>query len=229
MLTYIETKIPGRQPIKLVDYFDSFKWYYPNCELETKTWCVNNIQPDWNILDCGANIGYYSILFSQLSPDGQIFAFEPTPTVVKLENNLYFNKTDNVKVIKKALSNKVGNYIDDIYQVWGDFPLHDRFEFTTIDNFVLETNIDKIDLIKIDVDSYDFEVLMGAENTIKEYNLFIIVELNHALHLRNQNLYQVLKWMEGRGYISTEVYDTENFLFKKGMVSKSNNKITIFF
>ena len=64
----IKTNVPGMAPIELVSYYDEFLFYYPDCELQTKAWFVEHAQADWVYLDCGANIGYYSILFSRLSP-----------------------------------------------------------------------------------------------------------------------------------------------------------------
>src|SRR5689334_25230754 len=62
------TLVPGAQPIELIDYNPSFADYYPECELQTKRWFVENVGKDWVIFDVGANIGYYSILFSRLAP-----------------------------------------------------------------------------------------------------------------------------------------------------------------
>ena len=53
----VETAIPGRDPIELVSFYEEFRDYYPQCELETKRWFVDHIRPDWWIFDVGANIG----------------------------------------------------------------------------------------------------------------------------------------------------------------------------
>src|SRR5262245_36732941 len=62
----IYTHVPGAPPIELVDYYPEFASYYPECELQTKRWFVENVKSDWTIFDAGANVGYYSILFSRL-------------------------------------------------------------------------------------------------------------------------------------------------------------------
>lgn len=61
------SKVNGRQEIKLLKYYKEFSAYYPNCEMKTKKWFVENAKPDWVYIDAGANVGIYSILFSQLS------------------------------------------------------------------------------------------------------------------------------------------------------------------
>ena len=225
----ITTLIPGSKPIELIDYYDCFKDYYLECELETKSWFVRNIDKDWCIFDCGANIGYYSILFSRFAPKGSIYAFEPTPSIKKLQTNLEHHKISNVTIINNALSDKCGTFIDDVYQIWGEPPLQIPFNFITIDSFVEEYGISRLDCIKIDVDSYDFAVLRGAEKTIFKFNPYIMVELNHALNVRNENIIQVLNWMHSKGYETTEVYDSENFLFKKNLPHQNTASIAIYF
>jgi len=149
MKNVIYTKVPNFGNIELVDYYDEFLNYYPDCELETKKWIVDNCKDDWIILDCGANIGYYTILFAKLSNKGKVYAFEPTDTIEKLKNNLKHHKITNVKVIHKALSDITGVKKDKIYKIWGKEPEFKNFEFITIDDFIKVENISKIDLIKI--------------------------------------------------------------------------------
>lgn len=229
-MKYIETKVPGRKSIKLIDYYESFVSYYPECELETKSWFVNNVQRDWVVFDCGANIGYYSILFSQLADKGKVFSFEPSKqTIEKLQRNLKYNKISDVTVISKALSDRSGVFVDNIYHLWGSPPLKQHFDFITIDDFIKTKKIKRLDCIKIDVDSYDFSVLRGAKDTIKRFDPYIMVELNHALNLRQENVIQALQWMQEQGYEHVEVYDEENFLFKKSVVSNQKKNINIIF
>ena len=48
----------------------------------------------------------------------------------------------------------------------------------TGDDFVKEFNIDKVDIIKIDVDGFDFEVLQGFKEVIINHNPYIQFELS---------------------------------------------------
>jgi len=100
----VETSIPGREPIELVAYYDELRDYYAQCELETKRWFVDHVRADWSIFDVGANIGYYTILFSQLAPHGRVFAFEPTATAAMLRANLAHNNVGNAEIHEVAFS-----------------------------------------------------------------------------------------------------------------------------
>lgn len=213
----IQTKVPGTDPIELVAYYKEFVWYYPECELNSKAWFVQNAKPDWVILDCGANVGYYSVLFSRLVPSGKVYAFEPTSTMDFMLANLEHNKAKhNVECFRVALGEKKGLSRDPIYRIWGQTPEKNEVQFTTIDEFVAEHKLPRVDCIKIDVDSYDFEVLKGAKETLLAMDPYVVVELNHALNLRGKSNTEALSWMAQLGYRNTLTIDYENFVFKRG-------------
>lgn len=211
----ITTNVPNRAPIELVSYYESFLWYYPNCELNTKGWFVSNAHPDWVYLDCGANIGYYSILFSQLSSSGWVHAFEPTDTFDMLQKNISHNGVSNITLHRVAVGARSGEYQDKIFRVWGQEPEELSYPFTTLDDFVEESNLPRLDCIKIDVDSFDFEVLKGARETLLRYNPWVVVELNHALNLRGHNNMEALEWLAGLGYKEALVLDNDNFILRR--------------
>lgn len=63
-----------------------------------------------NVIDLGANIGYYTLLFSRLVGDkGKVFAFEPEPKNFSvLKRNVELNNYKNVILVQKAVSNTNG-------------------------------------------------------------------------------------------------------------------------
>ena len=212
----IETVIPGRAAIELVSFYEELRSYYPLCELETKRWFVDNVQPDWWIFDIGANVGYYSILFGQLAPKGRVLSFEPTSTAKMLRENLQHNGIANAEVHDVALGAVTGVHEDRIFRMWGGDGDVKDYPFYRLDDFVTEKKPDRVDCIKIDVDSFDFEVLRGAEQTLARYNPVIVVELNHALARRNQSAGEALAWLAQRGYRQALVLDNDNFVLQQG-------------
>ena len=61
------------------------------------------------VLDVGANIGWFSVLFGKALPRGTIHAFEPIPsTFVTLTQNLKLNRVANVKPYNIALTDRNG-------------------------------------------------------------------------------------------------------------------------
>lgn len=225
----IETTIPGREPIELVSFYDQFRDYYPQCELQTKRWFVDNIQSDWWIFDVGANIGYYTILFAQLAHRGRVLAFEPTTTAAMLRQNLQHNRIGNAEVHEIALGATTGRHEDKIFRIWGSEGELKTYPFYRLDDFIDERQPERVDCIKIDVDSYDFEVLRGAERTLLERDPVVVVELNHALAKRSQSAGEALAWLAGRGYRNALVLDHDNFVLQRSprLVSQSRNSGTL--
>ena len=211
----IYTLVPNRPAIELVAYYSNFEWYYPECELQTKRWFVEHIQPDWVIFDAGANIGYYTILFSQLAPQGKVFAFEPTETIKLLQENLDHHRCTNVISLPLALGKVSGAIEDDIFRIWGEAPERQVYQFSTVDDVVAQLKLDRIDCMKIDVDSFDFEVLRGAEATLRRYDPWVVVELTYALAKRNQSVPEALQWLYSLGYRHAHVLDHENYVVRR--------------
>jgi FkbM family methyltransferase len=210
------TEVPGRGPIRLVAYYEELAGYYPNCELKTKRWFVENAGRDWVYLDCGANVGYYALLFSELSPEGHVYAFEPTATHAMLLANLRDNAAGNVVAERLALGRASGTAEATLQRLWGHATERGAFPFTTVDDYVRERGIGRVDCIKVDVDSYDFDVLQGAQATLERFDPWIVVELTDlALTLRGQFTTEVLRWLAARGYGEGRVLEEANYLFRR--------------
>lgn len=206
----------GSRSFDFPRYFSTDAGWYMSAEWNTKQFFESVIKEDFTIIDAGAQIGMYAVPFSKLASKGTVYAFEPTDTVDLLKENLAHNNCDNVRVQNIALSNKDGRYLDKIFKIWSQNVVdHKEFNFTTIDTFVKNNNL-RVDLIKIDVDSYDYEVLLGCEKTLKDQNPIVVVELNSALEKRGFKPDDGINFMTSIGYNLQGILDGENFLFVKG-------------
>jgi len=70
----------------------------------------SQIKPGDVVIDVGANIGYYTLLFAKLvGPQGKVYAFEPHPdNFFLLKKNVDVNKYKNIIIEQKAVSNRAG-------------------------------------------------------------------------------------------------------------------------
>tara|TARA_Y100000310_G_scaffold329947_1_gene400696 strand:+ start:23568 stop:24101 length:534 start_codon:yes stop_codon:yes gene_type:complete len=114
------------------------------------------------IIDVGACIGYYILLFAKLvGPKGRVFAFEPEIKNFKiLKKNTQLNNLSNIVLVNKAVSDKEGKskfYVNK-YRV-GSHHLQNEFddrsyavevETITLDEFFKNYGRN-IDLIKMDI------------------------------------------------------------------------------
>lgn len=126
---------------------------------------VLNGLKDATIMDVGANIGVTVQHFRDYAK--KLYAFEPSPEHFEaLKKNKEFNKWDNVEVINKAISDKVGKMhlsqnssnrtCNSIVLNYGDQGTEvDTIDFETFFN---ENKIEKVDFMKFDVE--------GAEDLI---------------------------------------------------------------
>jgi len=201
--------------IKINNYYENDRNWHINAEADTRKFVQEIVRENFNIIDGGAQVGMYSLLFSLLVPNGKVYSFEPTETINFLNQNIELNQAKNIETLKIALSNKSGKFVDKIFKIWSQSVIEEQlFDFITIDDFVDQRDI-KVDLIKIDVDSYDYEVLLGAKKTLLEQNPIVIVELNHALEKRGFKTEDGINFMDEIGYKLDRVLDLENYIFIK--------------
>lgn len=144
------------------------------------------------ILDIGANIGFHTLYFAELtSISGKVLAFEPVPyNFEALKHNLELNLTSNVEIYNIALSNKNEQFkiSADIHSSNpGSFNLFDQNGNTLINcrigDEVLNL-IEKVDFIKIDVEGYEAFVIEGLIDTIKKYQPKIVFEFDRNYHIK---------------------------------------------
>ncbi|MEI6265394.1 MAG: FkbM family methyltransferase [Sphingobacteriia bacterium] len=141
------------------------------------------------MVDAGANMGYFSLIFLSNSLKGKLFAFEPNPSVSFLldKNMVQNNFTERAVIIKKALSATAENIpfnfgSSDKQSGWGhvDNNSPTYVEATTLDlNFL---NEEIIDILKIDVEGFEFEVLKGAKKLLSDKRIRnIFFEINDGM------------------------------------------------
>jgi FkbM family methyltransferase len=186
---------------------------YINYEKATADLFRNLIKSDWTVFDCGAKTGFFTLLFSEICETGIVHAFEPTSTFDMLVNNVNYWGITNTVLNKLALGEKSGQIEDNIYRIWGQPSERMVYEFITIDDYCEKNNIQKLDFMKVDVDSYDFELLKGAVKTLQTLKPIITIELNSGLNLRNTTEQEVIDWLTDMDYSLTHVTNDQNHTF----------------
>lgn len=173
------------------------------------------------ILDAGANVGYYSMLAAKrILPDGKVYSFEPVSSTFKaLKKNIELNGFKNVTPVNSGVSDSKGKlkiYVADITNtgtsslaLQGNFSgITEEADIITLDEFVVENKIDKIDLIKIDVEGCEYNALKGMEKLIrKEKPLMLIEIVDERLKLFNSSKEDVFKFFEDAGFYGYEILD----------------------
>ena len=168
-------------------------------------------------LDVGANIGALTLALSQVCRAGRVHAFEPAqPSFRFLQLNLARNRATNVIAHRLALLDRAGECELSYNREFtgGAFiSSHVRdgvaqtVEATTLDAWTQSVALDRLDLIKLDVEGSELRVLDGARGTIGRFRPTLIVELNPVTLRRMQqlsprDLYRRLRSLYGRGHVA---------------------------
>ena len=143
------------------------------------------------IIDIGANTGIYSLVAKTKNPTAIVHAFEPFPAIyTKLIKNININSF-NVHANCLAVSNYSGKAV--IYTADKDFaysvtvnqnlwvkdgePIQVHIETITLQDYIEKNKIDKIDLVKIDVETHEPEVMQGFAYYFQLFKPLLLIEI----------------------------------------------------
>jgi len=169
------------------------------------------------IIDAGANIGMASVYFAKKYPDAKIIAIEPEGENYKMLKRNTGNYK-NISTINAALwdmSGEVNLFGDtgDSTSTLGYVAENDRSTLTsiydyqkiqltkaiTVEEIILQFNIDSIDIFKIDIEGSEKEVFESCENWINKTNS-IIIELHERIKIGcNRAFYNNVKYFQQIG------------------------------
>lgn len=173
----------------------------------------NLLAPGDVFIDGGANFGIYTVVAAKLvGNSGKVFSFEPAvESYPILEKNIEINNFINTKAFQLGLSDHLGKakfyHIDNApnsYSLGAKSQQDTDFEeiaLTTIDHLVIQENIQRLDLIKLDVEGAEELVLRGAKIAIEKFRPKILFEIS-ATALNRINLTQdgVHEFFQGLKY-----------------------------
>jgi len=166
-------------------------------------------------IDVGANIGCVSIQWRKSNPTGRILAIEAHPlTVALLRANLALNAGADVVVVPAAVGSRDGTVeleIDrnnnSIARVVGShlqhveaYPSEERVtvDSVTLDSLVHRHALERIDLLKIDIEGFEAECLKGARDALTITDRVILEFHSEALRTECRRI------LEGQGFAVSE-------------------------
>ena len=171
-----------------------FNYYLGLVEYEDMAFLIHCLKKENVFIDCGANLGMYTILASKVLGSDTI-AFEPHPeTVTKFFSLLQINNvTHKVKIINKAIGNKIdevnfSNEKDALRRKVIKDKIYDqnssiKVKMTTLDNEI--SDIKKEFILKMDLEGFEYSALKGAALTLKNKNLKAIIVENNDKYNKN--------------------------------------------
>jgi FkbM family methyltransferase len=167
-------------------------------------------------VDVGANVGYYTLLAASLvGSSGRIIAFEPSPYAFrKLEETVRENSIPQIDAVPSGLGEvacerqlfmptRNGNHTPSMVPNDGGRPL--SVQVRRLDDYLDEQAIDRVDLMKIDVEGLEPNVIRGARKHIERGHIHaILCEFNQDwLAANNSSVAGLYEQLVSFGYKST--------------------------
>lgn len=164
---------------------------YSGVEREHQKVFSDLIKSGDTVIDVGANWGIHTLFMSKLvGPSGQVISIEPcSGTTTELLFNAKLNNCKNIIVKELAASEKNGEtflYIGDSSSIntiqasdgKSEYSEKIKVKIATLDSIVKEHGIDKVKLIKIDVEGAESKVLVGAKQILQNHRPYLIIDLH---------------------------------------------------
>lgn len=160
---------------------------------------LQQVKPGQTIVDLGAHIGYYAVLFGKLiGPTGKLFAYEAHPRAYSfLMDNLSINYLhDRAFAYHRAVYSRettlsfhaskrfLGN--SSIYPHDESYFRHyvDETETIPIQTIVLDDHLSElrsIDFIKMDMEGSEYQAFLGMERIVTKQAKTIVLEVNRNM------------------------------------------------
>lgn len=172
------------------------------------------------VLDLGCFRGFFVQEWVKVCPNATIHAFEPAPdTFSKLVER--WGEDARIRLVQAGIGAEQGEIefnssaekgyfnsflnVDDEALKRVNFSVNDmkkiKVPVTTLDTYVTEQNIQKIDLIKVDVQGFELNVLRGAaEKTLPMTDFWLIESGIERLYEGAPRFTEVIDFMMDRGF-----------------------------
>jgi FkbM family methyltransferase len=212
---------------------DEYIYMHRNWETHIGELIAKELKAGDVFVDIGANIGYFSLLASGVvGVSGRVIAFEPIKRVAEqFSRSVAKNGFQNVQIRQIALGNEKAEMKLSIVpgNVGGSSLVKDInsgvSEMVSVSTLDSELNNIPVQVIKIDVEGFEYEVLLGAKSVLSLWRPTLLLEFSPNVYSRRDSqISQKILDIENR----VPVKNVEEYLTKLG--TKQTNllaKVTI--
>ena len=171
------------------------------------------LRPGMQVLDVGANMGYFSLLSASLvGESGRVYSWEPSPSNVKmLLASQLANGFKNVEIVQAAAGRRSGllnyfpNFSNGMVSEIGQVRPEQAFAAETVMALRIDDVLPrdaKIDFVKIDVEGFEYEALNGAMEMLRRCRPMIVSEFcpKSLLSASGINGEEYLRFLVDLGY-----------------------------
>lgn len=197
---FVVTNHGARYAGRLSSFIDRQAYLFGGYEVEMIDLFLSCIDGRSVILDIGANSGNHSVLFSKAFD--RVLSFEPNPSLIgQLSRNAELN-TGSIEIFPYGLSDTAGEFqlynIDNGNLGLATFLKEDQYDQALQEFAVARTEVADeqfpdlvVDAIKIDVQGFEPQVLMGMQALLKRSKPVVWVEFGAGTLSTSQNRSEV--------------------------------------
>jgi len=156
------------------------------------------LSPESVFFDVGANQGEFTLFAAKHLSQGTVYAFEPMSEMFRrLSRNVEENGFENVRLIQAGLWSRTetkplftmpGRFSDGsrhkglntLFQTEERNVLAEVVPLMTLDGFVQDENLTRLDAIKLDVEGAEHEVLRGGLATMERFRPVLLLEVSEV-------------------------------------------------
>lgn len=192
-------------------------WTGLRCERQEVSFILSALKPGMIFFDVGANAGLFAISAAKKIGGNGVFAFEPcSSTCELLKRNLQLNSLAGVNVVQSALGESVGGGVLQI-NVRGRDGLNtlgrathpdskvvgqENVPITTLDVFMQEHNVLRVDVMKVDIEGAELMMFRGARDLLARADAPLILYEGFGALTRGFGYHpvEILWFLESCGY-----------------------------
>lgn len=157
------------------------------------------------ILDLGANEGMFSILMAKLFPTARIIAYEPVQrTFFQMIRNIGLNGVINIEVVNEGVGKGDGwMNVSNVHS--GGSSCVDTLNpqtchrvqaiLTSIDGIFEKFGLDRVKLLKIDIEGSEHEALYDCKNLSRVDNMVAEFHINNNLIGKGYDMKELATWV----------------------------------
>lgn len=189
----VKNVLGSKMELRLSDYGICRNLFFHKVwEKESTMIYMNMLESQDVVFDIGSNIGYYALLASRYTK--KVYAFEPDPrNFPGLKKNIELNNCINIEPYNLAVSDRESE-ID--FLIDSEYCNRSRIATSTqknqkaqtikvkaisVDDFVSKKGINSVDVIRSDVEGYEYFIIKGAKKTIKKHKPKMFLEIHPQL------------------------------------------------
>ena len=183
--TKVSLRGGGRIFVDISDHIQRQIYFLGHYEARITDLLSRLLIPGSTFIDVGANVGYHTIVSGLLvGPTGSVHSFEPVPKIfAALETNVALNNLPHVYLNQAAVYSTDGDL--EIYlpgegnsglgsMVRRPHPYHSGSALLTsavsLDSYVLTMGIERIRVIKLDIEGAEIFAMRGMESILSSSN-----------------------------------------------------------